>query len=337
MAVTVFTGIVVLPETVKAADVVDYDETGAYVINDYWTEETKKVPVKEGYVFGGWYKKDGDSFVAINESELSDDIVKSMTATDAYPKFVPAEVLSVKTQLGTSDTETSLRLVSTIDSEKYQKVGFEYQLGSRVVADKEMTSVYSTIKKSKTNDEILYPSTTFVTVSKYFIALDVNNISDKSFASIVYARPYWVTMDGTKVMGLARNNRVEDKKNDYLSVPINLLTDGKTPAGVAAGKIQITYNAQNYDVVSVDSIYKVDAGRMLPEMEYYVDEFTGTISFVGNASTVDQNVIADGLYANIRFVKAAGATSDALDFSIYESVFCNWAEKILKENAPFVQ
>lgn len=328
--VTDANGLAVTTDYLEVVDKAYFDESGTYKISDYWSEGTKKVPVKENYIFGGWYKKDGDNFVALNESELSDDIVKNMGATDAYPKFVPAEVLSVKTQLGTSDTETSLRLVSTIDSEKYQKVGFEYQLGSRAVQDYEMSRVYSAIKKSKTSDETLYPKTTFVEASKYFIALDVNNISSKSFASIVYARPYWITMDGTKVMGLARNNRVEDKTNNYISIPINVLSDGKAPAGMAAGKIQITYNAENYDVVSVD-------GRLLPEMKHWVDESLQTITFVGNAETVNSDIEANGLLFNIRFIKSEDATSDDLDFSINTSGFCNWAEQMLDADALVVQ
>lgn len=323
-------GLAVTTDYLEVVDETYFDESGTYQISDYWSEEAKKVPVKEGYIFGGWYKKNGDNFVALNESELSNGIVKNMSATDAYPKFVPAEVLSVKTQFGTSDTETSLRLVSTIDSEKYQKVGFEYQLGSRAVQDYEMSRVYSAIKKSKTSGETLYPKTTFVEASEYFIALDVNNISSNSFASIVYARPYWITMDGTKVMGLARNNRVEDKTYNYISVPINVLSDGKAPAGMAAGKIQITYNAENYDVVSVD-------GRLLPEMKHWVDEALQTITFVGNAKTVNNDIEANGLLFNIRFVKSEDATSDDLDFSIDTSGFCNWSEEMLDADALVVQ
>ncbi len=311
-----------------------YDESGAYTICDYWSESTKKTPTKKGYVFGGWYKKDGNNFTPIKESELSNDIVKNMTTADAYPKFVPVEVLSVKTQLGQSDKETSLRLLSTIDSNNYQKVGFEYQLGSRAVADKEMNKVYTAIKPSKTIDTLLYPQNEFSSASRYFIALDVNNISNKSFASIIYARPYWITMDGTKVMGLARNNRVEDKTNNYLSVPINLLTDGKASAALAVGKIEITYNTDNYDVVGNN---KLDSGKVLPEMSYSVNERTGTIKIVGNAIVANENVLADGIFANIRFVKVSDAKSDDLDFSIETTKFCNWEEQYLGTNNIFVQ
>lgn len=333
-ALMIFNGVVIVPVTAEASDTaetVHYDEEGTYVISNYWSDETKKVPVKAGYVFGGWYTKDGENFVALEEENLSDETLKNVTA---YPKFVPADVLCVKTQLGQSDTETSLRVLSTVDSKDYQYVGFEIQLGSKEILNKTMSKVYSGIKKSKTDTEVLKPDGTFTSESEYFIALDISSISNKSYASIAYARPYWITMDGTKVMGLARNNRVEDKQNSYESVPVNLLTDGANPAMVAGGKIQVTYNKDDYEVVN-DT---VDAGRVLSEIAYFIDEDSGTITFAGNATKVDKNITADGLYANVRFVKK-NANADDLNFTVNTNAtsFCDWAEKLLDSNALVVQ
>ena len=319
----------VMPQNVQAADDNQLiDESGTYAIGDYWSAKTKKAPTKEGFVFGGWYAKEGDNFVAISESELTDETVKSM---EAYPKFVPDEVLSVKTQMGTKGKKTSLRLLSTVDSSEYQYVGFMYQLGSGSVGNKKMDKVYSVIQPNKDSADTLSPTSEFCATSKYFVAADVTNIADRNFDSVIYARPYWVTMDGTKVMGLARNNRVVDKVNDYTSVPVNLLTDGKAPAGVAAGQVQITYNTANYDVVVVDD-NKIDYGKVFEEMEVGINEENGTINIVGNAATVNKNVTADGIFANIRFVKAADATSEDLDFAITSTSFCDWDEKMIDTN-----
>ena len=304
------------------------DESGSYAIGDYWSETTKKAPTKDGYVFGGWYVKDGDNFVAIKESELNNENVKSMTA---YPKFVPDEVLSVKTQMGTKGKKTSLRLLSTVDSTEYQYVGFMYQLGSGNVGNKKMDKVYSGIQPSKDSEDVLVPSEEFCATSEYFVAADISNIAERNFDTVIYARPYWITMDGTKVMGLARNNRVEDKVNDYVSVPVNLLTDGKAPAAIAAGQIEITYNTANYDVVVVDD-KEVDFGKVFAEMEVGVNEEKGTINIVGNAATVNENVAADGIFVNIRFVKSDNAASDALDFEVKTTSFCDWEEKMIDAN-----
>lgn len=323
-------GIVAMPQNVEAASAtsVYYDTEGEYNISNYWDEnkENRKVPMKDGYVFGGWFVEDGETYSALEEEDLTNDTLSSI---DAVAKFVPADVLSVKTQVayeGEEDSEKAfLRLLSTTDSPDYQKVGFVYQLGKRDAVTKEMNTIYTAIKPSKTSSEILYPGSTFVQdVSDYFIALDVNNISNKSYASIVYARAYWVTKDGTTVMGLTRNNRVEDKKNDYISAGITLLSDDIAPAMVAAGKVVMTYNTTDYDVVNNG----IDAGKVLSGMRYHVDDEAGTITFVGNAETVNTNIEADGLYANVRFTNTTGDETATLDFEVVadSTEFCNWDE-----------
>ena len=338
--VLAISGVMIMPNNTEAAEQtsVYYDEQGTYKMSDYWSESNKKVPVLDGYVFGGWFVKESDNkYTPLRQTNLTNDSVKSISA---IAKFVPADVLSVKTQLATETTSGTtkafLRLLSTTDASNYQKVGFEYQLGSRAVADKEMTKIYSAIKPSKNSDEILYPSTSFAEASKYFIAVDINNITESSFASIVYARAYWVTMDGTKVMGLARNNRVEDKQNDYTSASVTLLTDGIAPATVAAGKVVMTYNTTDYDVVVDGGNYKVDTGRLHSEMEFHVNETAGTITFVGNAKNIGDKVVADGLYANVRFEKKTNNNA-ALNFEVKTetTMFCDWLENVV--NAVSVQ
>ena len=50
-----------MPQDAKAADGELIDQSGTYAIADYWSETTKKAPTKDGYVFGGWYAKEGDN------------------------------------------------------------------------------------------------------------------------------------------------------------------------------------------------------------------------------------------------------------------------------------
>lgn len=341
-------GILVTPETAEAtesATSVYFATAEEYKMSDYWDGTDNKVPVKAGYVFGGWYNK--DKTTPLKNVVEADDT--------AVAKFVPAEVLSIKTQVGTSTSEgktiTSMRILSTVDSTNYQAVGFQYKLAANDTAWTEnITKVYSAIRpyKGSPDSATQEPGETFVDgVSQYFIAADVSSISAESEAKIVYARPFWITLDGTKVMGLARNNRVEDKDPDkdleehYTSVGINLLTDGKAAAAVAAGKIRVTYNTDNYDVVGTPDI-TTDATNggtyLFEEMECHVDEDAGTITFVGNAETVKANSIADGLFANIRFEKAANNTGDALDFTVETEAteFCDWSETDVTQQV-FVQ
>lgn len=321
----VISGVVIIPNTAKAATEVYFATMDEYKMSDYWSTSQKKVPVKEGYVFSGWYKNDKTTPLKQADLEVADDT--------AVAKFVPTEVLSIKTQKGTSqDGKISLRLLSSVDSTNYQEVGFKHKLAITNEGTTSDTKVYSKIRQSKDSDITYEPGATFVSgVSKYFFAADVTNIKEASFGKIIYARPYWVTMDGTTVLGAARNNRVEDKQQNYSTASINLFTDGKVPAMVAAGKIQVKYNTTDYNVVSVDTtVHNTDGGKYLfPEMEYHVDEDMGIITFVGTIATVDANLLADGLFANVRFEKVSEATNPSLDFAINADVtdFCDLDEE----------
>jgi hypothetical protein len=140
-------------------------------------------------------------------------------------------------------------------------------------------------------------------------------------------------MDGTKVMGLAKNVRVEDKYTDYryLSVPINLLTDGANPVEVAAGKVSMTYDATKFTVAKNGDDYRIDTGRLLKEMGYKVeeDDGVGTITFIGNGTEKYEKIIADGLYANVRFQRLdinANTNEKDLNLTKKSEEFCDWTE-----------
>lgn len=324
------TGVVIVPKTAKAATKVYFATADEYKMSEYWSAKDKKVPVKAGYVFSGWYK---DETTPLKQADLTE------ADETAIAKFVPAEVLSIKTQAALGTDTSSLRILSSVDSLNYQEVGFKYKLAILPETQTEnITKVYRAIKpyKGASESETIYPNDTFVEgVSTYFIAADVSDIKSASYEKIVYARPYWVTMDGTEVMGLARNNRIIDKQNNnqYTSVAINLFTDGKAEAMVAAGKIQVKYNTDDYNVVetTADTTYHATNGGkyLFPEMKCHVDETAGTITFVGNAEIIDTNLLADGLFANIRFEKDSNASETAtLDFQIKTEVteFYNWSE-----------
>lgn len=344
----ILTGILVLPKeanaTTETTKAVHFDSS--YTMNEYWKSSTDiKAPVKAGYVFGGWFEaaEEGTKGAEKDAEGNCYAPLKSVIAAKegAVAKFVPAEVLSIKIQVGTltdeatNTTTTSMRILSTVDSTNYQAVGFQYKLAANDTAWTEnITKVYSGIRpyKGAPAEDTMYPGDKFVAdVSKYFIAADVSSISKEGEEKIVYARPFWITMDGTKVVGLARNNRVVDYNNGYTCVGINLLTDGKASAMVAAGKIQVTYNTAFYDVVGTDITADATAGGtyLFPEMECHVDDATGTITFVGNADDVTTDLLADGLFANVKFKKTeANTTNIALDFKINAQAteFCNWAE-----------
>lgn len=344
MAIVV-SGIAVLPDSAKAAEEIEKGEI-VYSPMDmgmYWNVEPKTAPVEPGYVFAGWYTKDeSDEFTAIIEA----DGIPTNEIT--YAKFVPAYVLSVKTQVeAQAETEsdaidkpesTFMRVLSSVDSGNYQNVGFEILLGDKEVEleVEAFTKVYNGLKLSATAQEAIYPEDVFGEASDYFTALDLKNIKAAKYSSKIYIRPYWTTLDGTKVEGLARNVRVEDKYTDYkyVSVPINLLTDGVNPVKVAAGMVEVTYDATKATVAKdAQGNYRIDTGRLLKDMEYNVippaaGETMGKIIFVGSGIDMTEEIKADGLYANIRFQSTTDVKLSEGDLNLTKTAkeFCDWEE-----------
>ena len=344
MAIVV-SGIAVLPNAAKAAEDIVKDGIvySPLDMETYWDVESKTAPVKPDCVFAGWYTKDeNEEFTAIEEAD------GIPTSEITYAKFVPAYVLSVKTQVEVqAETEsdatnkpesTFMRVLSSVDSGNYQNVGFEILLGDREVEleVEAFTKVYNGLKLSATAEETIYPEDVFGKASDYFTALDLKNIKVEKFSNKIYIRPYWTTLDGTKVEGLARNVRVEDKYTDYkyVSVPINLLTDGVNPVKVAAGMVEVTYDATKA-VVAKDAQgnYRIDTGRLLKDMEYNVilpaeGETMGKIIFVGSGIDMTKEIKADGLYANIRFKSATDAKLTESDLKLTKTAkeFCDWEE-----------
>ncbi len=344
-AAVIVAGIVVVPKTAKAeGDIVKDGITYSPMdMATYWNSTPKTAPVMKDHVFAGWYKEGAnDEFTAIKEAEGIPE------NTTTYAKFVPAYVLSVKTQVEkkaeitsteaatkSEDFSTFMRVLSSVDSGDYQDVGFEILLGDKetVLEVAPITKVYAGLKLSATDENAIKPDSIFGSAAKYFTALDMKNISIKSFGSKIYIRPYWTTLDGTKVEGLAKNVRVEDKYTDYryISVPVNLLTDGANPTEVAAGMVEVSYDPTMFDVATdTNGNKKIDTGKLLTDMDYVVDSVNGKITFVGSATNVNDDVKADGLYANIRFIRKSdysSATESDLALTKTVKEFCDWEEK----------
>lgn len=312
-------GILVVPKQADAAIVEDkviYEE--GYDIKTYWNAENPKAPVKAGYVFGGWYSaKEENAFLTKEQAAQ---------ATTAYAKFVPAQVLSVKAQNmadTTADTPTTyVRVISSLDSKNYSKVGFDIYLANSVKLYKNNdTQAKEPLETDKIYDGILVGKNKqekraveiFGGVSKYVSVWQLTGIANAHFQKIIYVRPYWITMDGTKVEGLAKYVHIEDDYNNYISVPVNLLNKD-VAAQVAAGAVNVTYGDATL------TLKEVEAGRMLPEMAAI--QSANTIKMVGNALTPGEYNGNETLYANIRFKKP----SADVEFEMEIGQFCTWGE-----------
>lgn len=287
-----------------------------YAMSDYWEAETKTAPVKEGYVFGGWYTKDGEEYAPLHEDDLTgaDDT--------AWAKFVPAHVMSVKaqTQTGTdaNSASTYVRVITTTDSTKYQNIGFDIWYNNTIheTGNTEITRVFSALKE---NGATVYPADRFGAASAYFAVLKIADIYKVNFQKIIYVRPYWTTPDGTKVEGLARYIHVSDNYNGYLSVPVNL----RNAAPIAAGMVTMTYD-ETLEPIGVGA---VEAGRILGEINYQVDTENHQIKIVANSASVSAGDVADGIMANLRFCVKDGETpKSSYAFTMSGAAFANWNE-----------
>ena len=303
----------------------------------------KTAPTKSGYVFGGWCIKDNDNkYTVLAEADL-----QTISDEQLYAKFVPAYVLSVKAQVdettyaaGVNRTEKgSIRLVSSVDSEDYQKVGFQVFINNKneLKAYNEDTEQYDLPLETKRvyehlkSGEYTYDANAvFGTKSAFFTVWRLDDIGTSYDAKIINVTPYWITKDGTKVSGLTKYVHMEDgySTHRYISIPINLFGE----EDVAAGTLTLTYPAD----LQLIANNAVEYGKVFEnEMEYRVDAAKNQIYFYGAAEDVDDNKSCNGLYANIRFVRKTATTSvdegNRFAFNIQDEKFCNWAGNLVNE------
>ena len=339
--VMVLLGLSVSPVEVDASmpETVYYDDAQEFKIKDYWAETVAdaKAPVKDGYVFGGWYMpgEEAGKYVAINQADIVNSTNKVDDFSDAVAKFVPSYVLSVRTQLQT-ETEinngegvevTYLRVLSAVDSVKYMNVGFDVLFNKRTPfgAEAQEKTVMSKVYKSLTAmDAPIYANAIFGSAASHFSALKIEGITSKNYDKVIYVTPYWTTKDGTKVEGVAKYVRVSDgyASDKLISIPVNLLSGVE----VAAGKMQFTYDA-NLQYVGWDT------GVLFPEMNIHVDEEDRTIQLVGNVSEAGNKDSGKDIYANVwfRYTGTEILTPNTFEFTMNAESFCNWDEIMYKD------
>lgn len=287
-----------------------------------------------GYLFAGWFKAKSDS--SENKITASTEITQGTTV---YAKFVPAYVMSVKCQnlsTTTANSEsTSIRLLSSLDSTMYSEFGFKVESLTKNTEDHGYTAKLIGEKKVskifKGGIEI-YNGTGFDTYStdkvfgaesEYAASLTLKGVKD--FTAIYSIQPYWVTVDGTKVYGLARNAHVEDGLEGYINVPVNL----KSVDDVAAGVLSVDYSALPDGYVLKD----VERGADFPEMDYTVKD-GDIIKCVGNVTDITANVASNDLFVNLRFAPEndAAKAKRTYDGTFYKFIvsdvdFCNIEEE----------
>ena len=160
---------------------------------------------KNGYVFAGWYKSEDET----------QPLAKEAKDGGAYAKLVPEKVWNVQAQISATlcDSDTgndengAIRFVTTVDSDKYQNVGFEFSIDHGAAFEKTITTVYSSLYAVSNKDgsgtavSEQTPSKVGCDVSKFFVAYGFRNVPQADYGMSIAARPFWLTLDGTKVYG----------------------------------------------------------------------------------------------------------------------------------------
>ena len=329
-------------KTTETTDVVKYVEYSgditSYLDGNTAPEYTGDDANGFGYLFGGWYDKNGDIYTAIKDTT---DLANKTGTVVA--KFVPAQTLSVKCQnwAGTKsgDSDVIVRVISAVDSTNYSGYGFEISRIAdgveKALGTYEAKEVYSKFNYYESADDTepdtYVPSQIFGKAAEKYISCTVGYIPAEHHGTIINIKPYWVTLDGTMVYGLSKFTHVEDGYLNYVNVPVNLNILSKDNAA-AAGILSV----KSDDGLTFIGIEKgVERGKVFDEMEFNVLS-DGTIKCVGNTSDISEKAAMD-IYINLKFQRKdidsdAPIANEFYTFTVGEEDFCDIDENPLKKD-----
>jgi len=255
------------------------------------TEGISSAKVPEGYVFGGWCEDDKETLAtSIEESK------------NYYPRYVDDGVLSAKMQVKTNDDETkSMRIVSSVDGCYYKWVGFDIYFDENAKnadeSDTEITPVTFKTKKvskriSAKNTGVTYNYSPKVidTKSEFFVSGTIVNIAEEKLDKDFYIKPFWITMDGTKIYGENRYVTVNDGTNKTnVNIPVKMATKPESSLSVNI----VTHTATETATVSATAslaAYKEGYAHLNVPVTDKTTLASSTLVTVGENSAVYRNL-----------------------------------------------
>ncbi len=163
---------------------------------------------KEGTIFAGWY----------TDNTYTKPVAEKLKRGTAFAKFVDEKVLAIELQLEANtteaSTETSVCLVTSVDSKNYSKVIFiveregkqEYE--STEICEKaiDINGVEYNSKDMFCDDSEYIVTANMEAVTRNDATADNSNFFGKS----ITVTPKWETLDGTVVEGLSRTFEIND-------------------------------------------------------------------------------------------------------------------------------
>lgn len=163
--------------------------------------EVYTAPVKDGYVFAGWYA----------DADLTQPISPETVSGWAYARFLNEDTLTVKYQLTNGTTaqsaSTDLRVLTAVDGLGYRSVGFEVALLGSVQTLSSHT-VYEQVRAGSTL--ISNAAALFGKDAQYFVTYTLLGIPQRAYDATFTVTAYWETMDGTVVQGASRSFAISD-------------------------------------------------------------------------------------------------------------------------------
>lgn len=210
-----------------------------YNLAEYRNGTEYTYPTKEGKVFAGWFK----------DSKFKKAISPTEKTGKAYAKFVDAKVASVKAQVfeGTSvnSEKTTMRFISTVDSLRYNEVGFVIEIEGREPEKVSTTTVYEKLYAVEGESVDTLLPTQFSSESALFYAYSFYNIPREAFGVNFTVIPYWVTMDGTTVYGRTAERAVENSYDATTAVDFLVeVEEGREPVVLQLTDPQVIDSAQ---------------------------------------------------------------------------------------------
>lgn len=212
----------------------------------------ENIPVATGeyanWLFAGWYTDNTCTTPVTTTTEIPD--------AGAYAKFVNPDVLSLKLQVNSDAAtaeSTNLRLVSSVDSLNYQRVGFKVSYNGNAPMDVYTSTVYKRIMASAAAGvSYKYSPKVVGTESEYFVTATLLNVNSNNYNKSFYIEPYWITFDGVTVCGVSKDVKIED---GLTATTINTTVAANLPEGSTYDVTYGTNGTATATVVSCDGTY----------------------------------------------------------------------------------
>lgn len=239
------------------------------------------------------------------QSEVGSETVQAAEAGE-----VSSDMLEVKAQIAT-DGSGIIRFISSVDSLKYNKVGFEVTPAGGTKKVYETTTVYERIVSAPDATSVKYEFGPKVVdnSSEYFVTAKL-----AATAGVDYTvRAFVQTFAGQMVYGQSRCVALSDGAED--ATTINMSFDNTKAAGVKVGDtLTVTYGADNKETTA--AVIGVDGTTVHVRVAVDVDTLPSATKFVFNGTATGSEIYRN-LYTTHVPASGTEANADTTWYDVY--------------------